>query len=91
MTTIVLALAIVIYMVFTPARWLRKLMQLTPISTSFKLTLLLLGIVYLVLAWIFENFVFQRLARAIGQAQRRLAKTSKQRKEYKIINERMRS
>jgi len=91
MATIILTLAIVIYMVFTPARWLRNFMQLTRISTSFKLTLLLLGIVYLALAWTFENFVFQRLARAIGQAKHRLAKTSKQRKEYKIINERMRS
>ncbi|KAI1809165.1 hypothetical protein GGS20DRAFT_343323 [Poronia punctata] len=90
MTTIILAFAIALYMVFTPAHWLRKLMQLTRISSSFKVTLLLLGIVYLLLAWMFESFVFQRLARAIGQAKHRLTKTAKKRKEYKVINERMR-
>ncbi|KAI1367396.1 hypothetical protein F5Y08DRAFT_298411 [Xylaria arbuscula] len=89
MTTIVLALAIVLYMVFTPAHWLRKLMQLTRISSSFKLTLLVLGIVYLVLAWIGENYIFQPLARAFGKAKQSITKKSKQRKEYKIINERM--
>ncbi|KAH8167765.1 hypothetical protein CIB48_g488 [Xylaria polymorpha] len=91
MTTIVLALAIVIYMVFTPARWLRKFMQLTHISASFKVTLLVLGIVFLILAWTGENYVFQPLARAFGKVKHSLTKTTKQRKEYKIISERMRS
>ncbi|RYC55597.1 hypothetical protein CHU98_g10610 [Xylaria longipes] len=91
MTTIVFALAIVIYMVFTPAHWLRKLMQLTRISTYFKVTLVVLGVVFLILAWIGENYVFQPMARAIGKAKHSLTKTTKQRKEYKIINERMQS
>ncbi|KAI1754422.1 hypothetical protein F4782DRAFT_29552 [Xylaria castorea] len=91
MTTIVLALAIVMYMVFTPAHWLRKLMQLTRISASFKVTLLVLGVVFLILAWIGENYVFQPLARAIGKMKHSLTKTTKQRKEYKIISERMQS
>ncbi|KAI1131950.1 hypothetical protein F5Y10DRAFT_26423 [Nemania abortiva] len=91
MTTIVLALAIVMYMVFAPAHWLRKLMQLTRISPSFKVTLLVLGGAYLALAWIGENYIFQPLARAIGNAKHSLTKTTKKRKEYKIINERMRS
>jgi cation-transporting ATPase 13A3/4/5 len=88
MTTIFLALAIVMYMVFTPASWLRKLMQLTRISTSFKITLLLLGLTYLVFAWICENYIFQRLARAIGKAKTAITKTAKKRKDYKIILER---
>ncbi|KAI0459760.1 hypothetical protein F5B21DRAFT_511042 [Xylaria acuta] len=91
MTTIVLALAIVIYMVFTPAHWLRKLMQLTHISASFKVTLLVLGVIFLILAWIAENYVFQPLARAIGKTKHSLTKTNKQRKEYKIILEGMQS
>jgi cation-transporting P-type ATPase 13A2 len=91
MTTILVVVAIVVYMVFTPARWLRKLMQLTYISSSFKVTLLILGGVYLVLAWIGEHYIFQPLARAIGNAKYSLTKTKKQRKEYKIINERMRT
>lgn len=89
MTTIVFALAIVTYMVFAPAHWLRKVMQLTRISTSFKTTLLALGLAYLVLAWIGEGYVFQPLARAIGKAKHALTKTTKQRKEYKVIHERM--
>ncbi|KAJ2993343.1 hypothetical protein NUW58_g1867 [Xylaria curta] len=85
MTTIVLALAVSIYMVFAPAHWLRKLMQLTRISTSFKVTLLVLGIVFLVLAWIGENYVFQPVARAFGSAKHSITKTNKDRKEYKLI------
>ncbi|KAI1355041.1 hypothetical protein F5Y01DRAFT_272143 [Xylaria sp. FL0043] len=91
MATIFLALAIVLYMVFIPAHWLRRFMQLTRISASFKVTLLILGIMYLVLAWIGENYAFQPLARAVGKAKHSLTKTSKQRKEYKVINERMQS
>ncbi|KAI0977328.1 hypothetical protein F4678DRAFT_468531 [Xylaria arbuscula] len=90
-TTILLALAIVLYMVFTPAHWLRKLMQLTRISTSFKVTLLVLGLVYLVLAWIGENYLFQPLARGFGKAKHSITKTAKQRKEYKVINDGMQS
>ncbi|KAI3323123.1 hypothetical protein HD806DRAFT_498036 [Xylariaceae sp. AK1471] len=91
MTTILLALIIVIYMVFAPARWLRKLMQLTSISTSFKITLLMLGLAYLALAWMCENYLFQRLARAIGKAKNAITKTAKKRKEYKVVLERMQS
>ncbi|KAI1155797.1 hypothetical protein F4825DRAFT_406576 [Nemania diffusa] len=90
-TTILLALAIVIYMVFTPAHWLRKLMQLTRTSPSFKVTLLVLGGAYLLLAWIGENYIFLPLARTIGNARHSLTKTTKKRKEYKIIHERMQS
>ncbi|KAI1312868.1 hypothetical protein F5Y03DRAFT_339520 [Xylaria venustula] len=88
-TTILFALAIVLYMIFTPAHWLRKLMQLTRISLSFKITLLVLGLVYLVLAWMGENYLFQPLARAFGKAKHSLTKTAKQRKEYKVIYEGM--
>ncbi|KAI1331917.1 hypothetical protein F5Y16DRAFT_421244 [Xylariaceae sp. FL0255] len=90
-TTILVALAISLYMIFTPAHWVRKLMQLTRISTSFKMTLVVLGIIYLIIAWTSENFVFQRLARGIGKAKQRLSKQAKKRKEYKVISERMQS
>ncbi|KAI1827536.1 hypothetical protein F4861DRAFT_536103 [Xylaria intraflava] len=91
MATIALTLAMATYMVVAPAHWLYKLMELTYISSSFKATLLMLGLVYLALAWIGENYVFQRLARAVGSASRAFAKTTKKRKEYKIILERMQS
>ncbi|KAI2643480.1 hypothetical protein GGS21DRAFT_496608 [Xylaria nigripes] len=81
MTTIVLALLVVMYMVFAPAHWLRNFMELTKIDASFKVTLLLLGGFYMALAWFGETYVFQRLARAVG--------TKKKRREYKVISEQM--
>ncbi|CAJ2507776.1 Uu.00g089620.m01.CDS01 [Anthostomella pinea] len=91
MGTILAALVLTAYMVFTPARGVRKLMQLTRISTSYKTTLLVLGVVYLVVAWTAENYVFQRLARGVGRAKLALSKKAKVRKEYKVIAERMQS
>ncbi|KAI1377354.1 hypothetical protein F4677DRAFT_416128 [Hypoxylon crocopeplum] len=89
MTTIFTALALTAYMVFVPAHGFRKFMQLTNISPSFKVTLLVLGVVYLVVAWVGENYLFQRLARAFGHAKLAVTKQAKKRKEYKVILERM--
>jgi cation-transporting P-type ATPase 13A2 len=77
-------------MVAGPAHWLRKLMQLTKISWDFKLIIVALGIAFLVVAWIGEKHVFPRLARAIGHAKQAVTKQTKKRKEYKLIQERMR-
>jgi cation-transporting ATPase 13A2 len=89
MATIVTALAINIYMVVAPAHNLKHIMQLTKISTSYKVTLLVLAVAYLLLAWTSENYLFQRLARWVGKAKMTVTKTPKQRKEYKVIAERM--
>ncbi|KAI2623275.1 hypothetical protein GGR54DRAFT_597429 [Hypoxylon sp. NC1633] len=89
MTTILAALALTAYMVFAPAHRITKLMQLTSISPSFKTTLVLLGVVYLVAAWLGEHYVFQRLARGFGLAKLAVTKKAKKRKEYKVILERM--
>ncbi|KAI4868368.1 hypothetical protein F4820DRAFT_138380 [Hypoxylon rubiginosum] len=89
MITILAALALNLYMVFVPAHGFRKFMQLTNISSSFKVTLLVLGVTYLVVAWIGENYVFQKLARGLGQAKLAITKQPKKRKEYKVILERM--
>lgn len=91
MATILATLALNLYMTFVPAHGFRKFMQLTKISSSFKVTLLVLGVTYLVVAWIGENFVFQRLARVIGKAKLAITKQPKQRKEYKVILERMKA
>ncbi|KAK6075912.1 p-type ATPase [Seiridium cupressi] len=87
--TIVAALAINTYMVLTPTHGIKHLMQLTNISPSFKLVLVVLGIAYFVLSWTAENYLFQRLARWVGKAKLIVSKTPKQRKEYKVIAERM--
>ncbi|OTA61144.1 hypothetical protein K449DRAFT_383211 [Hypoxylon sp. EC38] len=91
MATILTALGLTLYMVFIPAHRIKKLMQLTNISSSFKFTLLTLGIIYLVIAWIGENYLFQRLARWFGLAKLAATKKAKKRKEYKIILERMKA
>ena len=76
-------------MIVSPTRGLRKLMQITYMSWDFKLYLIGLGALYVILAWIGEHYVFQRLAKAIGHARVSLLKKTKQRKEYKIIQEEM--
>ncbi|KAI0472027.1 hypothetical protein GGR56DRAFT_667735 [Xylariaceae sp. FL0804] len=91
MGTIIVGLILAVYMVFAPTQGVQKLMQLTNISPSFKVTLVVLGLVFLLLAWVAENYVFQRLARGIGRAKVALTKQNKQRKEYKLISERMQS
>ena len=87
MTTIALALAISSYMILSPAHWLKGLMQLTTISSSFKATIFVLGGCYLVLAWMSENFVLPNLARGAGRAKVFIMNKAKTRKEYKLIIE----
>ncbi|KAI1503516.1 hypothetical protein F5X99DRAFT_425362 [Biscogniauxia marginata] len=90
MTTITVTLVLATYMVISPSRAVEKLMELTATSPSFKLTVVLLGLAYLLLSWAAENYVFPRLARAIGHARLALGVGKpKKRKEYKIIAERM--
>ena len=78
------------YMVFGPARWLRKLMQLTPTSGSFQALIVFLGIAYLVVGWVFERYVSGRLAEGIGRLRLRLSGKPKKRKAYKVIREDLR-
>lgn len=66
-------------------------MQLTRISSSFKVTILVLGCCYLLLAWTAENYVLPSLARWVGQAKLALMKKAKNRKQYKLILERTRT
>ncbi|KAI1462204.1 hypothetical protein F4805DRAFT_409700 [Annulohypoxylon moriforme] len=91
MTTILAALVVVAYMAFSPTHQIKKIMQLTDISSSFKITLLVLGVIYLIVSWIGENYVFQKLARGFGLAKLAITKESKKRKEYKVILERMKT
>lgn len=64
-------------------------MQLTYISWDFKLVIIGLGVLYFVLAYIGERYVFQRLARVIGRVTTAVTKKKKKRKEYKLIQEEM--
>jgi cation-transporting ATPase 13A2 len=64
-------------------------MQLTYISWDFKLVIIGLGVLYFVLAYIGEHYVFHRLARVIGRVTTAVTKKKKKRKEYKLIQEEM--
>ncbi|KAH9909822.1 hypothetical protein F4778DRAFT_712940 [Xylariomycetidae sp. FL2044] len=90
MITILAATALTLYLDFAPAHSIKKLMQLTSISLSFKVTLLVLGLVFLVVTWVNEYYVLPRLARLVGRAKVMLTKKVKKRKEYKVIAEGMR-
>ncbi|KAK3686010.1 hypothetical protein B0T22DRAFT_410822 [Podospora appendiculata] len=87
--TIAVTLGITAYMILGPAHWLKHLMQLTHVAWDFRLFIIALGVLYLSLAWVGEHYVFQRLARVIGHTKQSLTKKPKNRKEYKLIQERM--
>ena len=83
------ALLVTLDLVLGPVKWVSRLMQLTFISWDFKLVIIGLGVLYFVLAYIGEHYVFQRLARIIGHVTTSITKKTKKRKEYKIIQEKM--
>ena len=64
-------------------------MQLTHISGAFKMEILGLGAAFLVVSWVSEHYLFQKAAKAIGWARFAITKEPKKRKEYKVIQERM--
>lgn len=88
------ALAIATYMLLDPAPWVYDLMDLTPMSNSFKGLLVVLGFGGFAFAYAAEGRVFPQLSIAIGRLRARLQKhrggEGKKRKEYKVILESMR-
>ena len=89
--TIGLTTFVSLYMTLGPAHWLEHLMQLTYMSWDFKGLLIGLGVVYLALGFVSEHWIFPRLARLVGQAKLLVTKKAKKRKEYKVIEESMRT
>lgn len=90
MVTIVATLLFVSYLLFDPAQWLAKFMQLTEMTLDFKVFILILGLGYFVLAWVAEKYALPKLAGVIGKIFQRIKKVPKKRKEYKLVQERMR-
>lgn len=74
-------------MVFTPADWLKKLMQLTKTSRSFQVLIVFLGVVYVVVGWIFDRYISGRVVGVIGSWKQRMSGKAKKRKAYKVILE----
>ncbi|KAL5382749.1 hypothetical protein DPSP01_006308 [Paraphaeosphaeria sporulosa] len=86
--TILFALVVTCYMLFDPAQWLVRLMELTPMSLGFQIFLLVLGLGNFALAYLGEKYVLPVLAKWIGLAKVRVNPGwRKKRKEYKLIRE----
>ncbi|KAH9830068.1 putative cation-transporting ATPase [Teratosphaeria destructans] len=80
------SLAVSAYMLFDPAPWLQRLMELTWMSNRFRLAILVIGVGYFVVSGVLERSVFPVVARAVGRVRR----GAKRRKQYKVILEGMR-
>lgn len=78
-------------MLLSPAHWVRHTMQLTKMSWDYKLFLLSLGVVYLVIAWVFERHLSRHLSKLMGRWKEMATGRTKQRKAYKIIDDEMRA
>jgi len=89
--TMGIAIAISSYMLFDPAEWLFDLMELTWMSVSFRIFILVLAIGGFCISYTSERMLFPHMAKWIGQANARLRPGHrKKRKEYKLVLESMR-
>lgn len=91
MITMVVAVGISAYMMFDPAPWLYDLMELTWMSMSFRMFVLVLAVGGFACSYAAERLLFPHLAKWIGKANAWLRPAhKKKRKEYKLILEDMR-
>jgi len=88
--TLLIALAVSSYMLFDPAPWLSRLMELTWMSPNFRVFILVLGIGYCVCAYVAERQFLPYLAKWIGRFNQRVMGKKKKRKEYKLVSQDMR-
>jgi cation-transporting P-type ATPase 13A2 len=75
------------YMLLDPAKWLTDVMELTPMSGSFKTFIIGLAVAGFAASWVGERFVFPRLAKQIARMSKGVWGLDKKRKEYKLILE----
>jgi len=78
------------YMLLDPSKWLAQFMQLTEMTIDFRIFILILGIGYFGLAWSAEKYVLPRVAKVLGHIIQSFKKKPKQRKAYKLVQEKMR-
>lgn len=88
---VVVTFLVSMYMLLSPAHWVRHTMQLTKMSWDYKLFLFMLGFAYLMSAWIFERHLSQHLAKQLGKWKEKITGKSKQRKAYKVIEDQMKA
>ena len=90
--TIVAALLFSAYMLLDPGAGLSKFMQLTEMPVDFKVFILGLALGGLACAWVAERYLFLWLARHIGKIHDHIwPRHLKQRKQYKILLDQMRT
>ena len=85
-----MALLFACYMLFDPAEWLSKFMQLTPMSLDFCFFILSLGIAFLCFSSAGESVIFPWISRKLGLLVQKSRKTPKERKTYKKVQEQLR-
>lgn len=85
-----MTLLVATYLLVDPAGWLFNLMQLTEMSTNFKLLIVAVAVAGLVTSSFLERLVLPQLARAIGRVKLMLRPGSRKRKLYKLLEEKMR-
>lgn len=89
--TMVVTLLIATYMLLDPAKWLYKLMELTYMSTNFKIFILVLAAGGFICSHGSEKYLLPGLARLIGKIEVWVnPKWRKKRKVYKVIQEDLR-
>ncbi|KAF2811181.1 P-type ATPase-like protein [Mytilinidion resinicola] len=89
--TMVVTLLVATYMLFDPAHWLYKLMDLTKMDMGFKVFILVLAAGGFAISYTAEKYLLPRLARGIGRFTVWLRpQWRKKRKEYKVVLESMR-
>ncbi|KAI9751064.1 MAG: hypothetical protein M1815_001393 [Lichina confinis] len=85
--TIVVALLVSVYMLLDPTTWVQRLMELTFVSTLFKLCLLALALVAFACSWFAEKYLLPGLAKVFGRLQ--YGAQAKKRKLYKCLEQEM--
>ncbi|KAF2275170.1 uncharacterized protein EI97DRAFT_79087 [Westerdykella ornata] len=89
--TMFTTLAVTAYLLFDPAPWVMRFMELTYMDYGFRFFILSLGLGNFALAWLGERYVFPALARWVGRVRDRVHPGGrKTRKVYKVVAEGMR-
>jgi len=79
-------------MLYDPAEWLSRFIQLTKLSRKFRIFMLILSLGGFGCAWLAERRFFPWLAAVIAQTHRFvLPEHRKKRKAYKLLLEKMRT
>ena len=86
--TLVIALAISLYMLFDPAQWLASFMDLTEMSLDYEAFLLALALAGFAVAYLAEQHILPILAKYVGRLKQAMRPSHpKKRKRYKVIGE----